>query len=106
MRSRTSHIVVAVALLVCLVCPVVEMFEHWDHTIQTGQDTEYELVVLALCVGLTYSFARFIFKCTLLDFLARTASTSGVHQVFLSMPWSFTSALLDEISPPTLTLRI
>jgi len=26
------------------------MFDHWDDTIQTGNDTEYGLVVLALCV--------------------------------------------------------
>jgi len=48
-------------LAVCFVCPVVEMFDHWDHTIQTGNDTEYALVVVALCIGTSYAFARAIF---------------------------------------------
>jgi len=36
------------------------MFDHWDHTLQTGQDTEYTFVVLALCVGTLYALARLI----------------------------------------------
>jgi len=36
---------------------------------QTGNDTEYGLVVLALCVGVAYSFARFIFRSASLGFL-------------------------------------
>jgi hypothetical protein len=48
----------AIALIICIVCPVLEMFDHWDHTLQTGNDTEYTLVVLAVCVGLAFSLAR------------------------------------------------
>jgi len=44
-----------IALMICIVCPVLEMFDHWDHTLQTGNDTEYTLVVLALCVGFAFS---------------------------------------------------
>ena len=60
MRSRASQIIVALILLTCLVCPFVEMFDYWDHTAQTGNDTEYALVVLALCVGAVYTLARLI----------------------------------------------
>src|SRR5207302_189474 len=48
MRSRASQIAVTLVLLTCLICPLVETFDNWDHTIQTGNDTEYALVVLAL----------------------------------------------------------
>jgi len=65
------------------------MFDQWDDTIQTGNDTEYGLVVLALCVGVAYSFAQFISKCSLPRFLARNALTSRVHKAFLSTPCSF-----------------
>jgi hypothetical protein len=54
MRSRTSQITASIVLLTCLICPLVEMFDNWDHTIQTGNDTEYALVVLALCVGVAF----------------------------------------------------
>ena len=36
------------------------MFDHWDHTLETGSDTEYALVVVALCVGVVYTLARLI----------------------------------------------
>jgi hypothetical protein len=51
-----------VVLLTCLICPLLELFDSWDDTIQSGNDTEYALVILALCVGVAYSFARFISK--------------------------------------------
>lgn len=41
--------------MVCIVCPVIELFDYWDHTLQTGNDTEYTFVVLALCVGFAFS---------------------------------------------------
>jgi hypothetical protein len=52
------------------------MVDNWDHTTQTGNDTEYALVVLALCVGMAYSFARFIFKSALLGFVAKSRFAS------------------------------
>ena len=107
MRSRASRIAATVALLICLVCPLVETFDNWDHTIQTGNDTEYPLVVLALCVGVAYSFARFIFKSpALLDFVAKSAFAFRAQKSFFSAPCSFTSLLFDATSPPLLPLRI
>ena len=106
MDSRTSHIVAALVLLICLVCPILEMFDHWDHTVQTGNDTEYALVVLALCVGVAYSFARFIFRRSVLEFLARNAFPSSVQVPFLSTRPRFRFLLFSVISPPPLELRI
>jgi hypothetical protein len=106
MRSRASRIIVALVLLTCLVCPLVEMFDHWDNTIRTGNDTEYALVILALCVGVAYLFARFVFRCSVVRFLTRTAHTSSVQNLFLSTPCSFTFLLFDATSPPPLPLRI
>src|SRR5690242_7205642 len=76
MRSRASRIVATVILMTCLVCPLVELFDNWDHTMQTGNDTEYAFVVLALCVGVAYSLARFIFKSTLLGFVSKRVFAS------------------------------
>jgi hypothetical protein len=106
MQSRASRITVTIVLLICLVCPLLEMFDQWDDTIQTGNDTEYGLVVLALCVGVAYSFAQFIFKYSLRGFLAKNALTSRVHKSFRSTPCSFVPLLFNPLSPPTLALRI
>ena len=51
MRSRLLHVGIVFILVVCLVCRLVEMFDRWDRTLQTGIDSEYTLVLLALCVG-------------------------------------------------------
>jgi hypothetical protein len=106
MRSRLSQIAAALALLICLVCPVLEMFDHWDQTVQTGNDTEYALVVLALCVGAAYSFARFIFRISVLKLLAIDVFASLVQELFHSAPRSFMQLSFSAISPPPLALRI
>jgi hypothetical protein len=106
MRSRMCRIIVTLALLTCLICPLVEMFDNWDHTMQTGSDTEYALVVLALCVGVGYSFARFIFKAAPLGFVAKNVFASYAQKSFFSSPCSSTSLLFDATSPPSLPLRI
>jgi len=40
------HVGIVFILVVCLVLSLVELFDRWDHTIQTGNDTEYTLVIL------------------------------------------------------------
>src|SRR5260370_23895734 len=106
MRSWASWTIVTLVLIICLVCPLVELFDNWDHTIQTGSDTEYALVVLALCVGVACSFARFIFKPALLGFVAKSVFASCAQKSFFSAPCSFTLPLFDATSPPPLPLRI
>jgi hypothetical protein len=106
MRSRTSQITVTIVLLTCIICPLVEMFDNWDHTIQTGNDIEYAFVVLALCVGVVYSFARFIIKSALLGFVAKSVFASYIHNSFFSRSPSFNFLLFDATSPPPLPLRI
>ena len=106
MSSRASRIVTALALLICLICPLVEMFDNWDHPIQTGSDTEYAMVVLALCVGVAYSFARFVSKSRLLGFLAKSVFASGMQKFICAARSRFTSRLFDPASSPPLSLRI
>src|ERR1019366_6880437 len=104
MRSRTSQILAALVLLICLVCPVLEMFDHWDHTAQTGNDTEYTFVVLGLCVGVLYTFARFVIRFRLLksalDFVfslsaQRSLPSEGQGSFFI---------IPIPLSPPALAL--
>ena len=82
------------------------MFDSWDPPIQTGNDTEFTLVVLALCVGVAYSFSRFIFKAAPLGFAAKSVFASFAQKIFLSAPAGFTLLLFDATGPPTLPLRI
>src|SRR5260370_39256040 len=106
MRSWVSRTMITLVLITCLVCPLVELFDNWDRTIQTGNDPEYALVVLALCVGVAYSFARFIFNSALLGFVARIVFASCAQKSSFSTPCSFTLLLFDATSPRSLPLRI
>lgn len=106
MELRISRAVAALAWLTCVICPVLEMFDRWDHTLQTGQDTEYTLVLIALCLGVAYVFARFAVKFSLRSLWENLTLISGVHNSLLSRGIDcFFVVPIDE-SPPPLALRI
>jgi hypothetical protein len=106
MRSRTSQIVAALILLICLVCPVLEMFDRWDHTAQTGNDTEYTFVVLALCVGVLYTFARFVFRFPLLKCALDLVSCLRAQSSLLWDGQGSFFVVPIPLSPPALALRL
>jgi len=92
MRSLRSHSLVTLILLICLVCPIVETIDSWDHTLETGNDTEYTLVVLALCIGTVFTLARLIIT------LSANFSVSSAN----SMVQSLQNSLFFLIAPPVL----
>lgn len=107
MLSGMSRTIVALLLLTCVVCPLAELFDTWDHSMQTGNDTEYALVVFALCVGLAYSMARLVAKSSLSADL-NSGSLVGFSAEKSSF-WALTDfalLLFDATSPPPLALRI
>jgi hypothetical protein len=105
MRSRASQIIVALILLTCLVCPFVEMFDYWDHTPQTGNDIEYALVVLALCVGVAYTLARLIVTLSPgLSSIKVGPNSPRLQGSLLSLIYLI--ALDSAISSPPLNLRL
>jgi len=106
MSPRTSRIIAAVVLLICFACPIVEFFDHWDHTAQTGNDTEYAFVVVGLCVGVAYAFARFVLTRPLLNAASEIILHFSDHQLLsLSGRGSFFTVPI-LLSPPVLALRI
>jgi hypothetical protein len=105
MRSRVSIITGAVALAICIVCPLVDLFDQWDNVLQTGNDTEYPLVILALCVGAAFVLGRLI--VTLSPSLATSSVSYAIQSALNSIPFFIapTSLALASASPP-LSLRI
>jgi hypothetical protein len=105
MRSRTSLLIGAISLAICLVCPLVDLFDQWDHAMQTGQDSEYPLVILALCVGAAFVLGRLILT------LPVNLSMSHVRYAILSeisaLPSCFRSPeFAPALGSPPLSLRI
>ena len=81
------------------------MFDQWDHTLQTGDDTEYTFVVLALCVGVAYSLKWFIPRITLPDFLTVPISFPRSHPL-PSLLTNWSAVVPIPASPPAAALRI
>ena len=82
------------------------MFDHWDHTIQTGNDTEYALVLLALCIGFGYSAARLLFGTSpRSDTGVRAVSKAAELKSLVSVSRGVMQ-LASSISPPPVALRI
>ena len=106
MRSRISQIVAVLVLLICLICPVLEMFDHWDHTAQTGNDTEYTFVVLGMCVGVLYTFARFAFGFPLLKSALNIVPGLCTQKFSFLVGQRSVFAVHIPLSPPVLPLRI
>jgi hypothetical protein len=95
----------AIALAICLVCPLVDMFDQWDHIFQSGHDSEYPLVILALCVGAAFVLGRLIVR------LSPSLATSSVRyalQSSLSLLSFLTrsTAFVPASGSPPLSLRI
>jgi hypothetical protein len=51
---------VAAILAICIGGPVVEMFDQWDHTLQDGNDTEANVVIAALCIGVAVAIGTIV----------------------------------------------
>ena len=80
------------------------MFDRWDHTAQDGNDTEANIVIVALCVGVVYAIGSVgvgrLIRALLVRRFARTVT---VPCVLLSTLAAVPP--IPTISPPT-PLRI
>src|ERR1700674_3997300 len=92
-----------VILTICIGTPVMEIFDQWDRTLQDGNDTEINLVVVALCVGVAFAVAGAIIACV--------RSFAHARGGFVLIPESFITSLLTFAAPvpngsPPTALRI
>ena len=94
---------VGVILTVCIGAPILEMVDQWDHTLQDGNDTEINLVVVALCVGAAFSVAGAIIVC--LRSPARALGSCALVSTSIVGPLLTFAAPIPHGSPPT-ALRI
>jgi hypothetical protein len=91
-----------IILAICIGAPILEMFDQWDRTLQDGNDTEINLVVVALCVGVAFSVAGAI--------VARLRAPANSHGCLVLTPASLTTQLtfatpIPNSRPPT-SLRV
>jgi hypothetical protein len=102
-RGRVQRLFIAILLTICVGAPMVEMFDQWDHTIQDGNDTEANLVVVVVCIGIGVLSIRSLLRHTRPyrsdSRIVLPLSLFGEHVLaFLALP-------VPASSPPA-TLRI
>jgi hypothetical protein len=101
-RRIMGQCLVAILLAICVSAPLVDSFDHWDRTLQDGNDTEANLVVIAVCAGVGFLFVR--------SLLRRIQARRALHLVvsgvlFTERLASLLVVPLPDSSPPT-PLRI
>jgi hypothetical protein len=95
----------AAIIAICLGGPIVEMFDQWDHTLQDGNDTEANVVAVAICVGLAMVVGTIVLAARM-----RGLSLSPDRVLVAGSPSVCSAAIsfappIPTISPPAL-LRI
>ena len=97
---RLRRFAVAAILAICIGGPIVEMFDQWDHTLQDGNDTEADVVVAALCIGVAMAIGTMV----LVARIRALASNSRLHAVVpraIVFAVTLLAAPTPATSPPT-----
>jgi hypothetical protein len=83
-------------LVVCLCAQVAETFDFWDHTLQTGNDIEYSLVIVVLIAGAGFGLTHLAaVAMRTVSLMSRLLSSFG-----RSCSWSPLPAASTGYSPP------
>ena len=91
---------IAIILAICIGGPIVEMFDSWDHTLQDGNDTEANVVVVALCVGLALSVATTVVIARIRALAATSRPRTDVRRPVHRTPY-LAAVPTPTLSPPT-----
>jgi hypothetical protein len=54
------RLAIAAILAISLGAPIAELFDTWDQTLQTGSDTEANVAVVALCIGVAFAIGTIV----------------------------------------------
>ena len=88
---------------ISLGAPIVELFDSWDQTLATGSDTEANVAVVALCIGVAFAIGTIV----IINRIRALASASGRRVVLRAAAREIASLLgpAPTGSPP-LILRV
>jgi hypothetical protein len=97
------RLAIAAILAVALGAPVAELFDSWDQMLQAGSDTEANMVVVVLCVGVAFAIGTI----AIINRIRALASSSTKRVVVLAAPREIASPLrpAPTVSPPAV-LRV
>lgn len=98
------RLAIAAILAISIGAPIVELFDGWDQTLQTGSDTEANVAVVALCIGVAFAIGTIVVVNRI-----RALASASARRVVLSraVPRQIPSLLTPAptVSPPAI-LRV
>lgn len=96
--------VVVLAVVAMLGGHITELFDRWDHTLRTGKDADYAVVMVAACAGVVLALAK---KMSAFFRGLRIESESPVEESSSPFAVRLMEAAVTGPSPPLLLqLRI
>jgi len=98
------RLAIAATLAISLGAPIAELFDSWDQHLQASSDTEANMVVVALCVGVAFAIGTIVVVSRI---RALASSSARRVVVVLARPQEIASLLTPAptVSPP-LALRV
>jgi len=97
------RLAIAAILVISIGAPIVEVFDSWDQTLQTGSDTEANVAVVALCIGVAFAIGTIVVN------RIRALASASARRVVLSRAAPRQIAFLlipaPTVSPPAI-LRV
>ena len=51
---------IAAIIAISLGAPIVDLFDTWDQSLETGTDTEANVAVVALCIGIAFAIGTIV----------------------------------------------
>ena len=98
------RLAIAAILVLSLGAPIAELFDSWDQAVEVGNDTEANVVVVALCVGVAFAIGTIVIVNRI-----RGLASASVRRVVLSRTIRREIASLlapsPTVSPPAI-LRV
>jgi hypothetical protein len=98
------RLAIAAILALSLGAPIAELFDSWDQNLAAGSDTEANVMVVALCVGVAFAIGTIV----VVNRIRGLASSSAGRVVAaFSAPREMASFArpIPTVSPPTI-LRV
>ena len=59
-ETVSRRLVIAAVIAITLGAPIAELFDNWDETLQSGSDTEANVAVVALCIGVAFAIGTIV----------------------------------------------
>ena len=94
------RLAVAAILAVCIGAPIVEMFDQWDHTLQDGNDTEANVVIATLCIGVAVAIGTAVVTARIRALASNSRLYAKAPQV-VSYAATWLAFPIPASSPPT-----